>query len=88
MTALGQPKLLERVSASLVAIQDLFRIFDADLNGVVTRGEFNRVRRPHLCLQRADSAQTWVPIECHPLTCKHAPDLADLTAGNRAGLQR
>ncbi len=44
MTALGQPKLLERVSASLVAIRDLFAIFDADLNGVVTRGEFDKVR--------------------------------------------
>ena len=46
MTALGQPKLLERVSASLTAIRDLFAIFDADLNGIVTRGEFDRVR-PH-----------------------------------------
>ena len=45
VTALGQPKLLERVSGSLVAIRDLFRIFDADLNGVVTRDEFDRVRR-------------------------------------------
>ena len=43
MTALGQPKLLERVSASLVAIHNLFRTFDADLNGVITRDEFEKV---------------------------------------------
>ncbi len=43
MTALGQPKLLERVSGSLVAIRDLFRIFDADHNNVISRDEFERV---------------------------------------------
>ena len=43
VTALGQPKLLERVSGCLVAIRDLFRIFDADLNGVISRDEFERV---------------------------------------------
>lgn len=43
ITALGQPKLLERVSASLVAVHNLFRRFDADLNGVITRDEFEQV---------------------------------------------
>ena len=43
MTALGQPKLLERVSGCLVAIRDLFRVFDADLNGIISRDEFERV---------------------------------------------
>ena len=44
VTALGQPKLLERVSNSLIAVQHLFRRFDHDLNGVVTRDEFEMVR--------------------------------------------
>lgn len=43
VTALGQPKLLERVSASLVAVHNLFRRFDEDLNGVITREEFEKV---------------------------------------------
>mmetsp|Transcript_5093 Transcript_5093/g.14616 ORF Transcript_5093/g.14616 Transcript_5093/m.14616 type:complete len:636 (-) Transcript_5093:748-2655(-) len=43
VTALGQPKLLERVSNSLVAVHNLFRRFDEDLNGVVTRDEFEMV---------------------------------------------
>lgn len=43
MTALGQPKLLERVSDSLNAVHNLFRRFDEDLNGVVTRDEFEKV---------------------------------------------
>lgn len=46
VTALGQPKLLERVSASLVAIQNLFRTFDADLDGVITREDFETVDTP------------------------------------------
>ena len=43
MTALGQPQLLERVSASLVAIQQMFLTFDADLDGVITRADFEKV---------------------------------------------
>lgn len=43
MTALGQPKLLERVSASLVAIQNMFRTFDANLDGVISRDDFEKV---------------------------------------------
>jgi hypothetical protein len=43
VTALGQPKLLERVSDSLNAVHNLFRRFDEDLNGVVTRDEFEKV---------------------------------------------
>lgn len=43
VTALGQPKLLERVSDSLVSVHNLFRRFDEDLNGVVTRDEFEKV---------------------------------------------
>ncbi len=44
MTALGNPKLLERVSSGLVAIRNLFSQFDSDMNNVITRGEFKAVR--------------------------------------------
>jgi hypothetical protein len=43
ITALGLPKLLERVSSALLAIRSLFIHFDADGNGWVTREEFARV---------------------------------------------
>ncbi len=59
VTALGQPKLLERVSKSLMAVQHLFRCFDEDLNGVVTRDEFEMVRltlRPAPLLPRLRSS--------------------------------
>ena len=49
VTALGHPKLLERVSASLVAVHNLFRRFDEDLNGVVTRDEFEKVSLIWVC---------------------------------------
>ncbi len=52
VTALGQPKLLERVSDSLVSVHNLFRRFDEDLNGVVTRDEFEKVHGTY-CYGRA-----------------------------------
>ncbi len=77
MTALGQPKLLERVSASLVAIRDLFAIFDADLNGVVTRGEFDKVR----CSYDAGRTRSKSgPKLCATCSCQVAADVADLRA--------
>lgn len=42
VTALGLPRLLERASAALQAIQELFRQFDADGNGYIDREEFVR----------------------------------------------
>lgn len=44
VTALGNPKLLERVSSGLVAIRNLFSQFDTDMNNVITREEFKAVR--------------------------------------------
>ena len=44
MTALGNPKLLERVSNALLALRDLFKQFDADSNNIVTREEFAQAR--------------------------------------------
>jgi proline dehydrogenase len=43
VTALGNPKLLERVSAGLVAIRNLFTQFDLDMNNVIGREEFTQV---------------------------------------------
>ncbi|KAL4856165.1 Proline dehydrogenase 1 [Chlorella vulgaris] len=40
VTALGLPNLLERTSNSLKAIGDLFRLFDTDGNGNMTKAEF------------------------------------------------
>ena len=48
ITALGNPKLLERVAAGLTAIRNLFSQFDEDMNNVITRGEFMKVSHP-LC---------------------------------------
>ena len=44
MTALGNPKLLERVSNGVLAIQSLFKQLDSDNNNMVTREEFAQVR--------------------------------------------
>ena len=46
MTALGNPKLLERVSAGLLAIKNLFSRFDLDHDDVITREEFSSVSSP------------------------------------------
>lgn len=43
LTALGNPKLLERVSAGLVAIRNLFGQFDLDHDNVVSHEEFEKV---------------------------------------------
>ena len=43
VTALGDPRLLVRASASLRAISDLFSRFDVDADGRVSRAEFGRV---------------------------------------------
>ena len=43
ITALGNPKLLERVAAGLMAIRNLFSQFDEDMNNVITREEFIKV---------------------------------------------
>ena len=45
ITALGNPKLLERVAAGLMAIRNLFSQFDLDMNNVITREEFIKVSR-------------------------------------------
>lgn len=43
VTALGNPKLLERVSAGLLAIKNLFNQFDLNHDDVVSREEFSTV---------------------------------------------
>ncbi|KAL3130948.1 hypothetical protein ABBQ38_000271 [Trebouxia sp. C0009 RCD-2024] len=45
ITALGNPKLLERVAAGLMAIRNMFSQFDEDMNNVITREEFIKVYR-------------------------------------------
>lgn len=42
VTALGDPRLLARTSASLRAIAALFSTFDTDGDGLIARGEFER----------------------------------------------
>ena len=62
MTALGNTKLLERVSSGLVAIRNLFSQFDINKDNVIERDEFARVRpschasSTALLLASADSA--------------------------------
>lgn len=43
VTALGNPKLLERVSGALTALQNLFAQFDKDMNNMITKEEFSQV---------------------------------------------
>ena len=43
VTALGQPKLLERVSNGLIQLRRLFQNFDINLNGEIDRDEFAKV---------------------------------------------
>ncbi len=60
ITALGNPKLLERVAAGLMAIRNLFSQFDLDMNNVITREEFIKVsQQPNMWLFPHDS------IGCH-----------------------
>lgn len=42
VTALGNPKLLEKMSRALREVQNLFRKFDADMDGFITRLEFEK----------------------------------------------
>jgi proline dehydrogenase len=42
LTALGDPRLLVRVSACLRAVESLFSTFDADGDGLISRDEFSR----------------------------------------------
>ena len=44
VTALGNTKLLERVSSGLVAIRNLFSQFDVNKDNVIERDEFSRVK--------------------------------------------
>lgn len=46
VTALGNTKLLERVSSGLVAIRNLFSQFDINKDNVIERDEFASVRLP------------------------------------------
>ena len=56
ITALGNPKLLERVAAGLMAIRNLFSQFDLDMNNVITREEFIKVsHQPHMWFFPHDS---------------------------------
>ncbi len=56
ITALGNPKLLERVAAGLMAIRNLFSQFDLDMNNVITREEFIKVsQQPPVWLLPLDS---------------------------------
>ena len=56
VTALGNPKLLERVSNGVLAIQSLFQQFDTDGNNQVTRDEFAQVGLPAF---HCSSRQCW-----------------------------
>lgn len=49
VTALGNPKLLERVSNTLKELHNLFDRFDVDHDGFITRDEFFRVRPSFAC---------------------------------------
>ncbi len=52
LTALGNPKLLERTSAGLKAIDNLFAEFDLNHDHVISHEEFNQVHpRPFALLQ-------------------------------------
>lgn len=53
ITALGNPKLLERVAAGLMAIRNMFSQFDEDMNNVITREEFIKVTSFLSCWQCA-----------------------------------
>lgn len=63
VTALGLPSLLERVSLALVAIQDLFRRFDAGGSGRLGRPEFRQAYRA-LFSDDGDSRMEEVRMEC------------------------
>lgn len=78
ITALGNPKLLERVAAGLMAIRNLFSQFDLDMNNVITREEFIKVsQQPCLWLLPHDSSScrshSSTAICCH---CQTATQLS------------
>lgn len=50
LTALGNPRLLERVSAGLLAINGLFSEFDLNHDQQISHEEFNQVQpAPSAC---------------------------------------
>lgn len=52
VTALGNPKLLERVSVGLLAIRNLFDQFDLNKDKVISQEEFASVNpRSQPCIQ-------------------------------------
>lgn len=70
VTALGLPLLLERVSSQLVAVRDLFREFDLDKDGLISRGEFTYVV---VCLRgRGDCFCMAIETDCALQTCPAA----------------
>ena len=76
VTALGNPKLLERVSAGLSAITNLFSQFDLNHDDVVTREEFSMVSSPAPSRTQlsalSSSALTiciYLNIHRHPMLC-------------------
>lgn len=51
LTALGNPKLLERTSSGLKAIEGLFADFDLNHDQTISHEEFNQVTAQHLQCQ-------------------------------------
>ena len=84
MTALGNPKLLERVSSGLVAIRNLFSQFDSDMNNVITREEFKSVRLckvvPQFLLLFKRTPQQASRQSDHAAVLEHAPFMASVSS--------
>lgn len=60
ITALGNPKLLERVAAGLMAIRNMFSQFDEDMNNVITREEFIKVTSAVFAAHPSCVSDRWV----------------------------